>query len=281
MKVIFIVIALSVALCGVVFAEDAAKPTKVSINANDQLLSEVAKTVGESANVSIVVDTMVDARITASASDLELTKALNILSESVSAAWKKVQFAKSSADKVTLDQIKSTIVALAGLPLMAVSIQDSEGKVSSVFAKSVPAKDDTSAIKLPDGYKWATVYVIYAAPKTGEKTASDKADVKDLNKQAMEKASQLSNLSPEERQGYFKNEMAGMMNLAPEVRQSIFKDQMSAMFNSDQTMRDQYMNDFREAMHSLWGNNGGYGGPGGGNFGDGSHRGGGRVQPAQ
>lgn len=287
MKAIIFVIALSVALCSVAFSEDAAKPGKIAIKANDQLLSEVAKTVGEGANISIVVDPKVDAKITTSASDLDLTKAMNMLSESVSGTWKKVQFAKSSTDKVSLDQIKSTIIALAGLPLMAASVQDSEGKVSSVFAKSVPAKDDTSAIKLPDGYKWATVYVIYAQPKDSDKTASDKPDTKDLNKQAMEKANQLSGLTPEERQGYFKNEMAGIMSLAPEVRQSILKDQMSAVFNSDQTMRDQYMNDFREAMRSLWGNNGGQGGPGGGgNFGGGGGRrggggGGGRVQPAQ
>lgn len=36
--------------------------------------------------------------------------------------------------------------------MTAISVQDKEGKSSSVFARSVPIKDDVAGIKLADGY---------------------------------------------------------------------------------------------------------------------------------
>lgn len=244
-----LLIALSVAV-------GAAEPAKISINVKDQTASEVGKLLAEKSGQSIIVDPKIEKKITLGLNELELPKILDMVSTSTESTWKKVQFAKKTDDKVSLDQIKSSILALAALPMLAVCVEDSAGKSASMFAKGVPSSNDAPAVKLPEGYTWVTSYVIYIPEKPVDKTASTEAkDAKEkvdqMTKAAFNKPVEMANMSSEDRQKVFQNEMMGYMTLAPEARQQVLKDQISSIFNMNVDVRQKYFEDMRAAMQGM------------------------------
>ena len=244
-----LLIALSVAV-------GAAEPAKISINVKDQTASEVGKLLAEKSGQSIIVDPKIEKKITLGLNELELPKILDMVSTSTEATWKKVQFAKKTDDKVSLDQIKSSILALAAFPMLAVSVEDSSGKSTSMFAKGVPSSNEAPAVKLPEGYTWVTAYVIYLPEKPVDKTASaetkdPKAKVEQMTNEAFNKSVEMAKMSSEERQKVFQNEIAGYMSLAPEARQQVLKDQMSSIFSMTPEVRQKYFEDMRSAMQGM------------------------------
>lgn len=247
-------------LSSLAWAQESEKKDSIKISANDKLLSEVAKDIAQQANISIVVDPKADSKITTSVSNIDLAKALDLICKSADASWKKVQLAKSATDKVTLDQLKSSIVALASMPVAAISVQDNEGKSSSVFAKSVPVKDDVSGIKLADGYKWQTFYVIIAKTDASsdieDETASSDSDTekidpeeaKKLAGEGYNKARDLANMSSDERRAAYKNEMMGYMGLTTQARRALMADEINAAKDMDPRFRNQYFKDLRSVL---------------------------------
>jgi len=222
------------------------EPRKVSLNATNTPLKDVCAQLSEQSGALIVLDPKAQANTTISLQDSELAGALDAITKVSKLTWRKVQFARPNEDSVRLEQIKSAIVTLAALPMVAVAVDDPASKTSSVYAKGLPAAPDTTAIKLPDGYTWTTAYVILAPEVSASAAASGQKDrVQSLTESQTKTMAELANMPSEERKQVFAGEMAAQMSMAPEVRKAMLKDRIQAMLGMDPRMRDQFRDDMR------------------------------------
>jgi len=239
-------------------AASAAEPGNVSISAGDQMLSVIAANMEKQAGVSIIVDPKCDTKLNLSLAETELPKALDVITKLTKLTWKKVQFAKVTDGKVQLDKIKSSIVALAAMPMVAVSVADGSGKGATVFARAEQGEPDTSTIKLPEGYEWTTAYVVYDPDKLVDKPAEaakaedpkpvvDKQTAAKMNSKRLE---ELARMSPDQRKQAYAAEMADMMTLTPDARRMFMQEQFDAAKSMDPKLRSQYFSDMRTAMRS-------------------------------
>lgn len=234
----------------------AAEPENVSLKVSNTSLSAAADQLAKNAGVSIVVDPSIDTKVTISIGNLELAKVLDVMTDMTKTTWKKVQFAKLSDSKVSIEQIKLTVLTLATMPLLAASVQDGTGKGAAMFARNMPGTPDTSKITLPEGYSWVTVYAIYSptqAVAKSESAEAKKAIPDQITKDAFLKPGLLANMTPAERQIALQNEMMGYMTLAPNVRRQVLRDQMDAIKNLDPRYRNELMSDMRNAMRGIMG----------------------------
>ncbi len=246
----------------------AADQPKVSIDARSTPIKDLVADLSQQSGAAIVLDPKVQATVSISLKDVELSQALDAVAKINKLVWKKLQFAKPTDDTVKLDQIKSAMVALASMPMVGLSVEDPAAKTTAVFAKGLPSNPDTSAMKLPEGYNWMTVYVILASEPTETKPATTGSTVA-LSADSKERALQMAKLSPDERKQAFAAEIAAQMSLAPEVRRAILADRLLAQFSMDPQYRDQFREDMHQAFHLVRDQNPGFdfgrgrGGPGG------------------
>ena len=249
----------------------AAEQPKVSIEAKNTPVKDFVSQLAQQSGASIVLDPKVQASVSISLKDVDLSQALDAVTKLNKLVWKKLQFAKPSDETVKLDQIKSAMLALASMPMMGLSVEDPASKTTAVFAKDLPSSPDTSGMKLPEGYSWMTVYVILASEPKETKPAATTA----LSADNKERLLQMAKMTPEERQQAFAQEMAAQMSLAPEVRRAIMADRMKAMSSMDPQYRDQYREDMHSVFHDLRAENPNmgriHGGPGAQGEGQGRH----------
>ncbi len=223
-------------------AVSAAEPGKVSLNLRDSTLKQATDEISRQAGVSIVVDPKAQGTVTASLDEVELAQALDVVTGTNSLTWKKLQFARQEDSKVTLDQLKSAIVALATVPLVGLSVEDPASKTSAVFAKDLSASPDVSGIGLPEGYKWATVYVVLSTGDTAKpSTASGTADVSEVASTATQTMLDVASMTPAERQ----------LNLTPEARRAMLRDQMMAMYELDPQYREVLHEDRHQVFREI------------------------------
>lgn len=244
------------AVCAIVLAlvmvstAGAQSPAKVTLDARDIPIKEVVSDLARQSGADIVLDPKVEGKVTASVKDADLGQALNTITSVNKLAWKKIQFARTTDSKVTIDQLQSAVLALASLPLVGFSVEDPASKTSAVFARDMPASPDTSGLKLPEGYAWTTVYVVMPSEIAATAAAdTDKDAVKSLSDTSAKIVRELVSLAPEQRQQVLANQMIAELNMLPDQRRALLKDRMSAMFNMDQGYREQ----FHEDMRSIWG----------------------------
>lgn len=263
MRTLICAIVLCFVLTGVGLAD---APNKVTLDAKSMAVKDATDAVAKQAGVAIVLDPKATGTVTANLSDADLGQVLDVIAKSNNLTWKKLQFARKEDSKVSLDQLKSGILALASMSLIGLSVEDPATKTGTVFAKDIPAAADTSKLGLPEGYSWSTVYVLLAPEPVAAKTAEgDK--LTQLTKTATQQLMEVASLSPEDRAVYFQNQWTQTMKLTPEARQSMLRDQMQAMHNLDPQYRDQ----LRQDMHSVFGGRGGPGRPQGQGEGRGNH----------
>lgn len=243
MKALVCAIVLCLALTCVAVADT---PNKVTLDAKAMTLKDVADNVSKQAGVSIVLDPKATGTVTASLTDADLSQVLDVMTQSNKLSWKMVQFARAEDSKVSLDQLKSGILALAQMPLIGLAVNDPTTKTGTVFAKNIPTQADASNIALPKGYSWSTVYVVLAPEPV--KTGSTGNKIADLTKASSQQMLDIANLTPDERKQYYVNQWQQMMGLSPEARQSMIQDQMQAMRNLPQQQRDQLRQDLRSAL---------------------------------
>jgi len=225
---------------------------KVTIEARDMPIKDLISELSKLTGLAIVLDPKVQGSITLSLNDAEFTQALDAIAKLKNLVWKKLQFAKPSDEQVKLEQIKTAIVALASMPLVGLAIEDPATKTAAVLAKDLPSAPDTSSVKLPEGYSWTTVYVLFASDPTQDQTAASGTQTAVvLSKDAKERALQLAKMTPEERRQALAAEVAAEMSLAPEVRRAILADRMRAMLSMDPQFREQYREDMRAVFHQI------------------------------
>ncbi|MCX8052400.1 MAG: hypothetical protein N3B12_01215 [Armatimonadetes bacterium] len=224
------------------FASD---PPKLNIEARNTSIKDVVDELSRQSGVAIVVDPKVQATVSLSLKNSELTQALDALAKLNKLIWKKLQIAKPADETVKLDDIKSAIATLASIPVIGLVVENPEAKATSIFAQNLPSSPDTSNIKLPDNYGWTTVYVILASePKDTKTVANTTALIGDPKERTL----QIASLNPEARRQTFAAEIAAQMSLAPEVRRQILADRLLAIFGLDAEYRNQYREDMREAF---------------------------------
>lgn len=252
MRVVVFAIILCYVVAGAVAAAD---PPKVSLDVKAMSLKDVTDQVAKQASIPIVLDPNAKGTVTITANDIEVGHALDVITKSNSLTWKKLQFAKSQDSKVSLDQLKSGILALAAMPLTGLAVEDPATKTSAVFAKNIPSTPDTSQVGLPAGYAWSTVYVILApealAPAKTASTASENK-VQSVSQAQTQSYADLAGMSSQERQQVFQNQWVAAMRLTPQARHDILRDQIRGMAGLDQQSRTQLMQDLQHAFRSLF-----------------------------
>jgi hypothetical protein len=253
MKALVCALVLCFVLAGVVAAD---APNKVTLDAKAMTVKDATEQVAKQAGVSIVLDPKAKGTVTASLSGAELSQVLDVIAKSNNLTWKRLEFARKEDSKVSLDQLKTGILALASMQLVGLSVVDPATKTSTVFAKDIPSAPQPAKPALPEGYSWSTVYVMLA-PEPVAAPSADKDKLTQLTKNGLEQMMSVANLSQGERQQYFQNQWAETMKLAPEARQGMLRDQMQAMSSLDPASRDQLRQDF----HSVFGGQRGQGGP--------------------
>jgi len=269
MKACLVAICLCFVLCGIAVAD---APAKVTLDAKAMAIKDAADSISKQAGVPIVLDPKATGTVTTSLKGADLTQALDVVTKANNLTWKKLDFARKADAKVTLDQLKSGILALANMQLVGLSVEDPATKTSTVFAKDVPAATEAPKPALPEGYAWTTVYVVLAAEPKADDAAAGKDKVAKLAANAAKQMADVASLTPEERKQYYSDFMAAQMKMAPEARQSMLRDQMQAVFGMDQQSRDQFRQDMRAVFSQM--PHGAFGGGGGGQRGQGQNQGG-------
>ena len=248
MRVVVIAIMLCFLATSVVLAADV---PKINLNASSMTLKDATDSVSKQAGVSIVLDPKAKGTVTASLSEADVSQVLDVITKMNGLSWKKLQFARQEDSKVSLDQLKSGILALASMPLMGLSVEDPATKTSAVFAKNIPSAPDTSKVGLPEGYTWTTVYVVLAPePPATPATASK---VQDIARNQAQAVADLAGMTSDDRRQIYADQWTAAMRLTPEARQAMLKDQMNAIGSLDQQDRSQLLHDMGKAMHSTFG----------------------------
>ena len=256
MKTLVCAIILCFLLTGIAVAQ---APAKVTLEAKAMAIKDATDEVARQAGAAIVLDPKAKGTVTANLSGADLSQALDVIAKSNSLTWKKLQFARKEDSKVTLDQLKSGILALASMPLMGLSVEDPSTKTGAVFAKDIPSSPDTSKLSLPEGYTWTTVYVILAPEPVAAAASTDKDKLGALSQTGAKQMADVASLTPEERKQYFQNVMSEQMKFTPEVRQALLRDQMQAVMGMDQQSRDQWRQDMRAVFGGMRGQGQGQG----------------------
>ncbi len=119
--------------------------------------------------------------MTASLNGADVSQVLDVITKANGLTWKKLEFARKEDAKVSLDQLKSGILALASMQLVGLSVQDTAAKTTSVFTKDVPTSAEAAKPALPEGYSWTTVYVVLA-PEVAPAATTDANKVAALSK---------------------------------------------------------------------------------------------------
>lgn len=227
-------------------------PQKVTLKTEGMQIKDAVEQIVKQTGAAIVLDPKVQGTVSASLSDADLAQVLDVITKMNNLSWKKMQFAKKTDAKVSLEQLKSTALTLTMMPFVGFSVEDPETKTNAVYAKELKTVPDTSQFSLPEGYTWTTVYVVLA-PESPNKTPTDADKLKSLSEENTKLITEVANMTSEERQAYYQNQWMAQFNLTSEARQSMFEDMMTAMRNLD----PQYQEQMRQDMHAMWEKNGG------------------------
>jgi len=230
----------------------AADPPKINLAANAMTLKDATDEIAKQAGISIVLDPKAKGTITASLNGAEVAQVLDVITKMNNLTWKKLTFARKDASKVSLDQLKSGILALASMPLMGLAVEDPATKTSAVFAKDIPSAPDTANVGLPQGYTWSTVYVVLA-PEAPAPVAKATDKVKDLGQKQAQSVMDLAMMTPEQRRQVYADQWTAAMRLTPEARQAMLQDQMTAIQGLDSQTRGQLLHDMSRAMRHSFG----------------------------
>ena len=216
MKALVYTMVVWAALIGGVMADT---PGKLTLDAKAMTVKDAAADISRQLGVEIVVDPKATGAVTASLNEADLGQALDVITKSNNLTWKKLQFARKSDSKVTLDQLKAGILALASMPFEGLSVEDSSAMTAALFTRSIPAELDTSKLTLPDGYAWSTVYVVLSSEPLAAKSKPATAP----QQTAAQRLAEQHNVTLEEQKQYYRNQWTEQMSLTPEARRSLMR----------------------------------------------------------
>ena len=234
-------------------AETATVAKKITIEAIDQDIQEVIKSVAKQSGEKIVFESAVKGKATLSLKDAELSTALNTLAKASKLEWRQLYI---SADSKLLDQpdrLAATARLIAGLsyPDMLIS-SSSNQKVNAYLSdkKAIQSIESETTKKLG----LVCVYLISndaAAAQAALKQEKTKA-VEEYTQMSQKLMDMFSKMSPEEREqamlagisqfeqmdpGYMSSVMQTLMNSDPEMLRRIVARQTEMLFGMSEEDR--------------------------------------------
>lgn len=237
MKALIYAILVCALLTGIATADTA----KLTLDAKAMPVKDAAAEISRQAGVAIVVDPKAGGTVTASLNGANLEQTLDVITKSNNLTWKKLQFARKSDSKVTLDQLKAGILALATMPFVGLSVEDPAARSTALYTKSVPAELNPSKLTLPEGYSWSTVYVVLSPEPPVAPPDKDKPAAAPQQAAAQQNIEQQTAEAQKQKQ-YFKNQLMEQMSLTPAARRSLMR-----------TLPPEYRAQLRQDMQAVFG----------------------------
>lgn len=216
MKTLIYATVVCAVLTGIALADT---PGKLTLDAKAMTIKDAAAEISRQSGAAIVVDPKATGAVTASLNGADLEAVLDVITNSNKLTWKKLQFARKSDSKVTLDQLKAGILALAAMPFEGLSVEDRSTKATALFTRSVPAELSTSKLTLPDGYAWSTVYIVLSP----EPPAAVKSTPAAPEQTAAQQTAEQYRSDLQKQKDYYRNQWAEQMSLTPEARRSLMR----------------------------------------------------------
>lgn len=230
--VVLLIVCATVALADTVATPAAAAKTEktVTIQASDQSASEVAKTIADATGETILVEKIVDGKVTMAIKDVTAEKALDALTKALHVQWRKVYVDPSSVVSKDADALASQMrmVLSVKFPDMIVSGPTAASSLAH-FQRESAVKDLTKMLPQSIGLK--PVYLITDDEKAAKKEIKDESKKKvakycEAYKELMD---QFIKMSPEERAAVLRESM----NMVNQMDPTVLKDMMTSMFEMD------------------------------------------------
>ncbi len=260
MKYLFITALLL--LSAAAFSADEPKPAVVTLTAQDMPLDEAVTEISRQVGVRIIIDSGVTGKVNASFNQLALEQALDVITKTNGLRWQKIYSKENPESKTLLEDLKEQAATLAKLKEITVAVYDPETKSQIILVKQQVSADAPAPVS-PETIGLKPFYLItlpkIALPEKKE-AAPAESDFAALNQKALET---LLNMSPEERQRAFQEQVTQELALPDNMRRQYVMDRVSSIMKMDEGIREQYMRLWGEAFRELHGRGeigGGFGG---------------------
>ena len=263
MKTLLACTAILLLACPIFAAQNDSAKT-VNLSAQELPLDQAITEIGRQSGARIILDTDVSGKVNASLNNLALDQALDVIAASNGLKWQKVYVAEEPDGKSTLEQIKAQLSLLATLSKLSIAAYDPESKEQIIVLRQ-PVTKDTPPPLSPEMLGLTPFYFVSLpkapAPETPKETASTTKDYATLQAERMKA---FQNMTSDQRQTAFREEIEQEMNLPEDVRRDMVRDRVSAIRNMDQGLLHDYMRAWGEAFRDMRGGGPPGGGPPGG-----------------
>ncbi|MEN6519800.1 MAG: hypothetical protein ABFD46_01420 [Armatimonadota bacterium] len=217
-----------------------AKDKTVTIDVKDKPVADVLKDIAASTGQTILVEKLVDGKITASIKDTTVEKALDSITKILGIEWRKIQVVTGSSLAKDADALAAqmrTVLALK-FPDMLISPAGAGGSFVHVQGETT-AKEITKTVPSPAGF--TTVYLVTDDEMAYKQELKDESQKKVAKYAAAckEMMEMFLSMTAEERAAALKESMGVMNQLGPEA--------MVDMMNSMQDIDPSYMAEMSKA----------------------------------
>ena len=260
MKTFLACTAILLLACPVFAAQDGTAKT-VNLSAQELPLDQAITEIGRQSGARIILDTGVSGKVNASLNSLALDQALDVIAASNGLKWQKVYVAEEPDGESTLGKIKAQLSLLATLSKLSIAAYDPVTKEQIVFIKQ-PVSKDAAAPVAPETLGLKPFYFV-SLPKAPEAPKETTSPAKDYATLQAERMKAFQNMTSDQRQTAFREEIEQEMSLPDNVRQDMVRDRVSAIRNMDQGVLHDYMRAWGEAFRGMRGGGGPPGGGGG------------------
>lgn len=226
-------------------AVDTAKDKTVTIDVNDKPVTDVLKDLATATGQTILVEKLVDGKITANIKDTTVEKALDSVTKILGIEWRKIQVLTGSPLAKDANALAAQMRTVLSLKFPDIVIFPAGSGGSFVHIQREPtANEITKIVPSPTGF--TTVYLVTDDEKAYKQELKDESRKKIAKyaESTREMMKMFLEMSPEERAAALKESMNLMSQLGPEA--------MTNMMNSMQDMDPSYMAEMNKvAMQAM------------------------------
>jgi hypothetical protein len=258
----------------------------VTLSAESTAITQVAQVLSQQSGQSVVVDTGIDAKVSAQLNDMDIEKALDILTQSNGLKWEKLYAPVDDKGKIDITNVKTQLAILKSLSDKPIVVYDPTAKKQTVYAVldlgAAEKKAEVSIQPLtfdPEKLGLKSFYFISnpkAATLVPDKPKKEAEPTKPPSNQVgpyadlrAQQNQMFLQMTPQERKIATEQEMQSMLNLPPDQLSSLLRAQRNAQRNIDPAIRNQLQQAMRQAGIGRGGGGGGRPGNRGGNRGGG------------
>jgi len=245
MKILLSLI-MSLAIAASVTAADAPVAAKTAtIDVKDMPVRDVLKDIANATGEVILVERLVDGKITASIKDADIEKSLNAVTKTLGIEWRKIQVVTGSPLAKDADALAAQMRTVLTLKFPDIIILPAgTGGSFAHIQREATANEIAKAMPSPTGF--TTVYLVTDDEKAYKQELKDESKRKvakyvDTSREMM---NMFLEMTPEERTAVLKESINLMNQLGPEGMSSM----MNTLFETDPT----YLNEINKvAMQAI------------------------------